>query len=204
MSKHYHTYLALGDSYTIGEGLPLHESFPSQVIQLLRKQGHHFNAPEIVAKTGWTTAELAEHILHNSLNEKYDFVTLLIGVNNQYRNLLPSDYASDFEFLLRKAIHFSGEQPGKVMVLSIPDWGVTPFAKGKDSKKIGAAIDELNDINKQLSQKYKVAYIDITNGTRQAINDASLLTTDKLHYSAKLYLEWAGMIATEIGKTIPG
>jgi lysophospholipase L1-like esterase len=202
MSKHYHTYLALGDSYTIGEGVPIYENFPSQVVQLLRSKGHHFNAPEIIAKTGWTTSELAEHILHTQLNDKYDFVTLLIGVNNQYRNLSAIDYASDFQFLLRKAIHFTGEQPKKVMVLSIPDWGVTPFAKGKDAGKIALAIDEFNATNKQLSQKNKVAYIDITAATRKVVNDSSLLATDKLHYSAKLYAEWAAKIVAEIEKVI--
>ena len=202
VSKHYYTYLALGDSYTIGEGVSLHENFPSQAVQLLRMKGHHFNAPEIVAKTGWTTSELAEHILHSALNEKYDFVTLLIGVNNQYRNLPPADYTNDFEFLLKKAIHFSGDQPKKVIVLSIPDWGVTPFAKSKDAGKVALAIDEFNAVNKQLSQKYKVAYIDVTAGSRNAVNDSGLLAADKLHYSAKLYGAWAADVVAEFEKVI--
>jgi len=102
MTKHNFTYLALGDSYTIGESVPLHESFPYQTVQLLRKNGLYFHAAEIIAKTGWTTFELAEHILHSRLNDHYDFVTLLIGVNNQYRSLSVEDYKTDFEFLLRK------------------------------------------------------------------------------------------------------
>jgi hypothetical protein len=102
MSKHHYSYLALGDSYTIGESVPLHESFPYQTVQLLRKAGHHFHAPEIIAKTGWTSFELAEHMLHNKLNDQYDFVTLLIGVNNQYRELPVEEFANDFDFLLAK------------------------------------------------------------------------------------------------------
>ena len=202
MSKHYHTYLALGDSYTIGEGLPLHDSFPYQIVQKLRNKGHHFNAPEIVAKTGWTTFELAEHILHTKLNDKYDFVTLLIGVNNQYRNLLAKNYKDDFEFLLKKAIHFTGEHAEKVIVLSIPDWGVTPFAKGKDQKKIENAIDEFNVINKEMSDRYGTAYIDITSATRKGMNDESLLADDKLHYSAKQYSIWADDVVDVLEKLI--
>ena len=129
MTKHIFSFLALGDSYTIGEAVPIYESFPYQTVQLLRAAGLHFYAPEIVAKTGWTTFELAEHILHSKLNEHYDFVTLLIGVNNQFRGLSTEDYTTDFEFLLHKAIHFADEKNDRVIVLSIPDYGVTPFAK---------------------------------------------------------------------------
>lgn len=197
MSKHYHTYLALGDSYTIGEGLPIFESFPYQLVQLLRNKSFHFNAPEIVAKTGWTTSELAEHILHSRLNEKYDFVTLLIGVNNQYRNLLPKYYRDDFEFLLKKAIHFADERAENVTVLSIPDWGTTPFAANRNPKKIAEEIDVFNSINKNLSQQYFVNYLDITLFGR-VNNDVSFLADDKLHPSAKLYAQWATLLADEM------
>jgi lysophospholipase L1-like esterase len=202
MSKHYNTYLALGDSYTIGEGLPLHDSFPYQLVQILRNKGHHFNAPEIVAKTGWTTFELAEHILHNQLNEKYDFVTLLIGVNNQYRNLLADYYKNDFEFLIKKAIHFSSEHPERVIVLSIPDWGVTPFAKGRDREKIRTEIDQFNKINKELTDKYGAVYLDITKTSREAANDAGLLGDDKLHPSEKQYAIWVIEIADAMEKNL--
>src|SRR5882724_6481681 len=148
MTKHIFSYLALGDSYTVGEAVPLNESFPYQTVQLLRKSNLHFHAPEIIAKTGWTTVELAEHILHTRLNEHYDFVTLLIGVNNQYRELSIGDYSNDFEFLLRKAIHFAGEKKENVIILSIPDWAVTAFAKKRDTKKITIEIDAYNKINK--------------------------------------------------------
>ena len=198
MTKHHFTLLALGDSYTIGESIPLHESFPYQTIHLLRKNGMHINAPEIVAQTGWTTFDLAEHILHTHLDEHYDFVTLLIGVNNQYRGLPSEDYKTDFEFLLKKAIHFAADKNDHVIVLSIPDWGATPFAKGRDSKKVAEEIDAFNAINKSISIQHKVHYVAITEGTRLAVQDTSLIAVDGLHYSAKEYANWAKAVSEKI------
>lgn len=198
MTKHIFSLLALGDSYTIGEGVPVYENFPYQTVQLLRKKGFHFHAPELVAKTGWTTFELAEHILHTSLNEHYDFVTLLIGVNNQYRHLESSEYKTDFEFLLKKAIHYAGEKPEHVFVLSIPDWGFTPFAKEKNRQKIAAEIDEYNMLNKQIAQQYKVHYLDITTPLRSVADDDNFIAADGLHPSGKAYAQWAQMLARMI------
>jgi lysophospholipase L1-like esterase len=198
MSKHYSSYLALGDSYTIGQSVPLHESFPYQLVQLLRKGGLAFHAPEIVAKTGWTSFELAEHILHTKLNDTYDFVTLLIGVNNQYRGLSVDEFKSDFDFLLRKAIHLSGEQPAHVVVLSIPDWGATPFAVEQDAKKIGEAIDGFNAVCEAGARQMKTHFINITEETRKARKDPALLAEDKLHYSAKEHAVWAEKTAAVI------
>ncbi len=198
MAKHYASYLALGDSYTIGESVPLHESFPCQTIQLLRKAGLAFHAPEIVAQTGWTSFELAEHILHTKLNETYDYVTLLIGVNNQYRGLPQEEFESDFMFLLRKAVHFSGEQPSRVIVLSIPDWGHTPFAAKKDAKKISGEIDQFNRICESAAQLVKAHYINITEETRKAKKDNTLLAKDQLHYSGKAHSIWAEKVAAII------
>jgi lysophospholipase L1-like esterase len=198
MSQHLNTYLALGDSYTIGEGVALHESFPYQTVQLLRKAGLHFNAPEIVAKTGWTSLELAEHILHTQLNDTYDFVTLLIGVNNQYRGLSVDEFTNDFEYLLKKAIHFAGEKAEHVIVLSIPDWGVTPFAIDRDAAKIATEIDRFNKICQLIATKHKCHFINITPSTRLAKQDETLLTTDKLHYSGKEMSKWAKEVADTI------
>ena len=195
MSKHHYTLLTLGDSYTIGESVPLHESFPYQIVQLLRKQGFHFHAPEVIAKTGWTSFELAKHLLHTTLNEQYDFVTLLIGVNNQYRGLTMTDFETDFTFLLHKAIHLTGNQPNHVMVLSIPDWGVTPFAKDRDSKKITEEISAFNKICESVAKKNQTNFIDITNESREAANDNSLLASDLLHYSGKEHGIWAEKVA---------
>jgi lysophospholipase L1-like esterase len=198
MSKHHYSYLALGDSYTIGESVPLYESFPYQAVQLLRKAGHHFHPPEIIAKTGWTSFELAEHMLHTRLNEQYDFVTLLIGVNNQYRELPVEEFGTDLDFLLHKAIHMSGEKPNHVILLSIPDWGVTPFASGKDGKKISTEIDSFNEVCEAAAQKYKTHFVNITAETRKSKNDKSLLTNDKLHYSGKEHALWAEEVAAVI------
>lgn len=201
MTKHYFTYLALGDSYTIGEAVPLHESFPYQTVQLLRENGLHIHAPEIVATTGWTTLELAEHILHAKLNEDYDFVTLMIGVNNQYRGSSAEDYKNDFDFLLKKALHFADDKNDHVIVLSIPDWSITPFAKEKDRNKIAEEINVFNRINSMISGQYKVHYIDI-NSTREAVNDESLIASDGLHLSGKEYAKWAKQVAAVIEKTL--
>jgi lysophospholipase L1-like esterase len=195
MTRHYSTYLALGDSYTIGEALPLYESFPYQALQILRDKGFHFHAPEIIAKTGWTTSELAEHLLHTKLNEHYDFVTLLIGVNNQYRGLSIHDYKSDFEFLLKKALHFSNNKTERVIIISIPDWGTTPFAEGRDRIKIASEIDLFNEAKRSITEKYEVDYIDITTSQRADGTDNEFIAADKLHPSAKEYAKWAYKVA---------
>ena len=184
-------YLALGDSYTIGETVPLADNFPSQTVQLLRKTGMDIAAPEIVAKTGWTTDELQTAISNHQFRSSYDFVTLLIGVNNQYRGRSVDDYQPQFEHLLKQAIAFAGNKAEKVVVLSIPDWGVTPFAEGRDRKQIAAAIDAYNAANNAIALKYHIHYIDITPWTREAATDNSLLAADGLHPSGKEYGRWA-------------
>jgi lysophospholipase L1-like esterase len=191
MSTHINSFLCLGDSYTIGESVPLHESFPYQSIQLLRKAGLHFYAPEIIAQTGWTSFELAEHLINCKINESYDYVSLLIGVNNQYRGLPINDFANDFEFLLKKAIHFANNKPDHVVVLSIPDWTATAFAKQQNKQGLSKEIDAYNERCKTLSGKYHTHYIDNTTDSRLAKNDTSLLSVDHLHYSAKAYAVWA-------------
>ncbi len=128
MSQTY-SYLALGDSYTIGENVPIYDSFPYKTVQLLRKAGYSFYAPEIVAKTGWTTDELQTGIASNKLLPQYDIVSLLIGVNNQYRARSLQEYTQQFEALLQQAIGFANNKHTHVFVLSIPDWGVTPLPK---------------------------------------------------------------------------
>ena len=196
MTHHIHTYLALGDSYTIGESLPLHESFPYQLVQLMRKSKLHFHAPEIIAKTGWTSNELGKHILNTQLNDHYDFVTLLIGVNNQYRGMPIADFETDLEFLLHKAIHLSGQNRNRVIVISIPDWGYTPFAAGKDPEKISREIDAFNAVCAREAQKEKVHYINITDETRAEKTNLQALAPDQLHYSAQTHLMWAEKIAS--------
>lgn len=195
MSQHIHSLLCLGDSYTIGEGVALYESFPYQTMQLLRKAGVHVHAPEIVAKTGWTTFELAEYLIHHQLEEAYDVVSLLIGVNNQYRGLSIESFQEDAEFLLRKVIHLAGNLSHRVAVLSIPDWGVTPFAKDKDRDAIAQQIDAFNAVLQALCDKYKVTFLDNSTASRAAANDCSLLASDGLHPAGKLYAQWAATFA---------
>jgi lysophospholipase L1-like esterase len=196
------TYLALGDSYTIGEAVQLHESFPYQVVQLLRREHLAFNAPEIIAKTGWTTDELLSAISFYRFESSYDFVTLLIGVNNQYRERSCEEYQQQFTTLLKKAIRLSGNVASHVIVLSIPDWGITPFAKDRDRKKIGEEIDQFNLINKKVAKQQGTHYIDITSAPRNAVGDVELLAADGLHPSTKEYRRWAGLVVEMVKREL--
>jgi lysophospholipase L1-like esterase len=197
------TYLALGDSYTIGEGVPLFNSFPYQAVQLLRQKGLAFAAPEVVALTGWTTDELQDAMQRHHFLRGYDWVSLLIGVNNQYRNRPVADYAADFTALLQTAITLAGGHPHRVMVLSIPDWGVTPFAEAGDAAAIATAIDAYNATNCALAAEKGVHYIDITTGQRQHGSEAEYLAADGLHPSAKEYTRWAAAVAAYIAQQSP-
>ena len=188
---HAYTYLALGDSYTIGEGVELQTSFPYQAVSLLRKAGYTFYAPEIIAKTGWTTDELETAINDYAFLPKYDFVSLLIGVNNQYRGRGIIEYKEQFEHLLKRAIALAGGKTEHVFVLSIPDYSVTPFAQSSDTEKIAREIDEYNTLNRALSIQFKVQYLDITDFSRKAKDNANAVVADGLHPSAKEYGKWA-------------
>ena len=193
-----YTYLALGDSYTIGEKVKEEENFPNQSVALLREKGLDVKAPVIVGKTGWTTDELEAGIKKAKLQSHYDFVSLLIGVNNQYRERPVEEYKQQFETLLKRAIRFAYNDPSHVIVLSIPDWGVTPFAEERDRTLIANEIDSYNAANKFIADKYKVHYIDVTTFTREASNDTSLLAEDGLHPSGKEYRRWAILVANRI------
>jgi lysophospholipase L1-like esterase len=193
-----HTLLCLGDSYTLGESIQPAENFPNQTVGLLKKQGYAFEDPEIIAKTGWTTDELQDAIDNHSFKDAYDFVTLLIGVNNQYRGRPVDDYRSEFESLLKQAIQFANGNREHVIVLSIPDWGVTPFAKDQDTKQIAVEIDNYNSANKAIAEQYKVGYIDITPATREAVHDRGLIAADGLHPSAKEYAKWSEGLSLRI------
>lgn len=197
MEKLY-TYLALGDSYTIGEALPLQKSFPFQVAQMLRKEKVHFAAPEIIAKTGWTTDELSSAISEHQFLKHYDFVTLLIGVNNQYRGREIEEYKMQFEELLANALHYAHGKQEHVFVISIPDYSVTAFAQTMDTAKISKEIDQYNTVNRALAAQYKVQYIDITPGSREAKTDLDLVTSDGLHPSEKEYQKWAEKLTEAI------
>ena len=202
MDVNIYTYLALGDSYTIGESVSAKENFPNQTAQMLINAGHDFHEPEIIAKTGWTTDELQEAINNHKFLPFYDFVTLLIGVNNQYRGRRVENYKPEFESLLKQAIQFASGKTDHVIVLSIPDWGATPFAEGRNRNQISMEIDAYNTSNKMIAEKYKVHYIDITPGTREASADETLLAEDKLHPSGKEYKRWADKVSTVISSIL--
>ena len=188
------TYLALGDSYTIGEAVPQNQSYPYQLTDLLNTNKFNVRAPTIIATTGWTTDELIGAISRSDIHNKtYDFVTLLIGVNDQYQQLSQDNYKIKFAQVLNTAISFAKGDTSRVFVLSIPDWGVTPFAAGRDST-IGPQIDQFNAINKTITQKAGVHYLDITAISRQAATDPTLIAPDGLHPSGKMYGLWMGLL----------
>jgi lysophospholipase L1-like esterase len=198
-----YTYLALGDSYTIGEQVLPADNFPHQTVERLNKTpAYHFTAPKIIAQTGWTTDELDAAINAAKISKKYDIVSLLIGVNNQYRRRTVKDFKIEFEHLLQRAIQFAGNKPNHVFVLSIPDWGVTPFAEGRNPKEIADEIDVYNKVCQNGATAFKTQFIDITASQRADGNKTEFLAADGLHPSDKEYKKWAGKLADEILKVL--
>jgi len=195
-------YLALGDSYTIGESVNEFERWPLQLTATLRASGIVIGEPTIIARTGWTTDELNDAIDKAELNGTYDVVSLLIGVNNQYRGRAPENYREEFRALLRRAIGFAGNRPQRVVVLSIPDWGVTPFAEGRDRKNIAREIDNFNAINFEETVRAGAQYVDVTPISREAVRDPSLVASDGLHPSGKMYAAWAHLAETKFMKAL--
>ncbi|RWY49177.1 SGNH/GDSL hydrolase family protein [Mucilaginibacter gilvus] len=190
------TYLALGDSYTIGEAVDAPKSFPYQLAAQLKLAGHLTGNPDIIARTGWTTGELINAInASGTASKKYSIVTLLIGVNNQYRGNSKDVYRTEFIQLLNTAITYADGNKNHVFVVSIPDWGSTPYANGYDRNKIAADIDAFNTIAKTETDKQGVAYVDITTISKKAATDASLNASDGLHPSAAMYNLWVNAIA---------
>lgn len=187
------SFLALGDSYTIGEGVSESDRWPVLLAARLSESGIPVDPPVIIAKTGWTTRELSDGILETNPEGPVNLVSLLIGVNNQYRHLDPELYRTEFAGLLDEAIFFADKNPSHVLVLSIPDWGVTPFANERNPEKISEEIDQFNSINREESEKRQVNYVDITPFSRNVKEDHSFLAGDLLHPSGKAYEKWAEM-----------
>ena len=194
-------YLALGDSYTIGESVAENERWPNQLAGLLQADDLSTEVT-IIARTGWTTGELWKGIQATQITPPYDLVSLLIGVNNQYRGLDIAEYRKEFIFLLNKAIEYAGGDAKRVIVLSIPDWGVTPFAKSRDSKKIAMEIDLFNSVNREETEKASAYYVDVTPSSREAVTDGTLVAADGLHPSGKMYAEWAKLAYPEVLKIL--
>ncbi len=192
------SYLALGDSYTIGESVAESDRWPVQLTQTLSDQGTAVAPPRIIARTGWTTDELQAAIAAENITQTYDLVSLLIGVNNQYRGYPIDQFTKEFEELLDQAIVFAGGQIDRVFVVSIPDYGVTPFAQSKNPAKIATEIDQYNQLSAEIAERKGVAYYDITPISRVAAEDASLIATDGLHPSGQMYSQWVELIAAQI------
>jgi lysophospholipase L1-like esterase len=193
-------FLALGDSYTIGEGVAEDARWPVQLAAALRARGLPVEPPRIIATSGWTTAELSTAIdaalAEGTLLIRYALVSLGIGVNDQYRGHPLGNYAHAFRMLLERALVFAGGDPGRVLVPSIPDWGTTPFAaaSGRDRAAIAVRIDAFNAVAAATCAQRRVAYVDVTTVGRRAEN-LGLLVADGLHPSADLYRQWVDLLA---------
>lgn len=184
-------YLALGDSYTIGEGVEPNQRWSYQLSGWLFELGWQIQEPTVIARTGWTTGELAEQLARTRLAGPFDLVSLLIGVNNQYRGYSEEEYRIEFTQLLQQAIGYAGGNAAQVFVLSIPDWGVTPFGLQSGKTDISAQIDRFNQINLTVSEEYGVGYVDITSISREKTDPSQYVAQDGLHPSGAMYAEWA-------------
>lgn len=198
-------YLALGDSYTIGESVDETERWPNQLAALIEASpeftGRRVEV-SIIARTGWTTQELWEGIQTGNIEPLYDLVSLLIGVNNQYRGYDIEEYREQFVFLLNKAIAYAGNDEKRAIVLSIPDWGVTPFAQGRNREQIAKEIDLFNAVNRGETEKAGAHYVDITVISREALNDPLLVAPDGLHPSGKMYAMWSRLALPIVLETL--
>jgi len=191
-------YLALGDSYTIGEGVDPGGRWPARLAAALQSSGTPIARLQFIARTGWTTAELLEAIAIASppLQPIHDLVTLLIGVNDQYRGHGVVAFRSGFELLVARAIELAAKDPRRVVVVSIPDWSVTPFASAdpRGRPAIAAGIDAFNAIAQELATTAGAAFVDVTAASRRAAHDRDLLAADSLHPSAAMYESWVPLI----------
>lgn len=186
-------FLALGDSYTIGEGVAEMGRWPEQWARRMNEQGHAIEHPvRIIAETGWTTDELLQAIDNAGEIGTYQYVSLLIGVNNQYRGRKIDEFKAEFTQLAEKAIYFAGNKPKQVFVLSIPDWGQTPFgqASGRNTVQISQEIDSFNLAAEKLCQQLKIRYWDITAITRENSTNTLMHAEDGLHPSQIMYEKW--------------
>ena len=185
------SFLSLGDSYTIGESVPEADRWSVQLAALLRKEGIAVAPPDIIARTGWTTAELSDGIKNARKKKDYKLVSLLIGVNNQYRGQGIERYRTEFRSLLETSVEHAGGRKQRVFVLSTPDWGVSPFGAGSDRAKVAREIDAFNAVAKEECDKAGILYIDITPISRNGLGDPTMFASDGLHFSGKMYGLWA-------------
>jgi lysophospholipase L1-like esterase len=187
-------FLALGDSYTIGESVNESERWPMQLLQQLQSKGYECQPPQIIATTGWRTDDLKNAIAKRKPEKDFNLVSLLIGVNNQYQGKSVESYTPEFEELLNIAIEHAGGDKSKVFVVSIPDYGYTPFGRNKQAA-ISKDIDEFNAANKAITEKYGIKYFNITEISRKGFDDPTLVANDGLHPSGKMYALWVDLIS---------
>jgi lysophospholipase L1-like esterase len=200
-TTHKYSYLALGDSYTIGENVSKEARWGEQLAAMLRADGIDVSDPVTIARTGWTTSELASAIRSQNPPADFDMVSLLIGVNNQFRGQSVSVYRTEFKELLQTSIRLARNNPNNVVVLSTPDWGATPFGTGRNRQQIAEEIDLFNAVAKQEAENAGITFINITPLTRQFGADATYLANDGLHYSGKMHREWA-LLVLPVAKNI--
>ena len=187
------TLLALGDSYTIGEGVNEDERWPNQFIQVAYENGVDFLSSRIIAETGWKSYDLINAIESSNFEKKYDYISLLIGVNNQFNSRPVNEFKNDLDKLLVK-INDLKKKSGSVLIISIPDWGSSPFGEGFDRNEISNEINTFNNSLKNFANINGLKYVDVTEISRRAINEPNLITDDNLHPSGVMYLEWAKKI----------
>ena len=195
-------FLALGDSYTIGTSVAIDERWPRQLVERLREVSIDFEEPTIIAKHGWTTSDLLNGIEAAKPTGSFRLVSLLIGVNNQYDGLEENDYVRELDALLGMASRFAGGVPARVMVLSIPDWSVTPFAIERDQAAIRNEIERFNERKKSRADQFGAQFVDVTPVSRQAGDDTSLLAADGLHPSAKMYAAWCELALPAVHRAL--
>lgn len=192
------TFLALGDSYTAGEGVPRQEGWPFQLVRFLRGRDIPLEDPMVMARTGWTTGELLEALRDWAPALPFSLVTLLIGVNNQYRGLPLDDYRRDFRRLLEKAMGWTEEGRGRLLVLSIPDWGASPFGRGRDRERIAREVDAFNEVNRREAEAAGAAYADVTGVSRAVGDDPTFFAEDGLHPSGAQYRLWVEALLPQV------
>ena len=192
------SYLAIGDSYTIGEGVEPSEGFPAQLRVLLDARGEDVATPTIIARTGWTTSRISAAATDASSMAPFDLVTVLAGANDHYQGAKVESYRRDMRGLIEKAIELAGGSPARVVVISVPDWTVSPAGK---SRRPSVSIDQFNDAARTLSNDLGTGYVDITAFSRRA-TDRTMFAPDGLHPSAMQYAEWARMILSEARRAL--
>ena len=187
------SFLALGDSYTIGEGVMENERWPNQFVEVAYQNDLKFEKPEIIAETGWKTYDLLNAISQTIFTQKYDYISLLIGVNNQFNSRSIDEFEEDLSKLMDK-MNSLKKSNGNIIIISIPDWGYTPFGNSYNREEISSEINLFNNSLITFANSYGLKYVDVTEISRRALNESNLLASDNLHPSGLMYLEWAKKI----------